>query len=77
MHIYSGAEFQGYGTSVNYMDLLQEDGSISTGSHYYGEGYLISSTGLQFEIEGGLASTNSLAEDGAFLHPLYGWAGLQ
>ena len=67
----AGAEFQGYGTSISYVDLLQEDGSISTGSHYYGEGYLISSTGLQFEIEGGLASTDSLAEDGAFFYTRY------
>ncbi|MGC6508188.1 MAG: hypothetical protein ACON4U_07205 [Myxococcota bacterium] len=67
----AGAEFQGYGTSVSYEEMLLEDGTISSGSHYYGEGYLVSSSGVQLEIEGGLASTDNIGEDGTYFHTRY------
>lgn len=64
----AGAEFQGYGTSIHLEDELQDDGSTVSGSYYYGEGQISSSTGLTIQIEGGIVGTDTLAEDGTYFY---------
>ena len=63
-----GAEFQGYGTLVHLEDELQDDGSTVSGSYYYGEGQISSSTGQTIQIEGGIVNSDTRAEDGTVYH---------
>lgn len=81
-----GAQYEGYGSITEYTDALQEDGSISTGQHYYGEGQLTSSTGESILTSGSIANIYNVQENGTEIYSSYlygayykdeetGWAG--